>query len=339
MTSKEKLPTYAQIAKRAKVSTKTVCNVFRYPDLVRSKTGERVLKALQDLGVKHPDEMKIRLRAPRSGKPRSILFFESGIPAGALSAPVFARILHAAETRAHERGWQFALRHKKRNESLTEALKNFQGEGIILFGNATLSEDLRAVLPGISAVRLLAPPPTGADCDNVDYDRIEVCTLAARHLASKNCQSVAYFGAEDLREKQFLRIARELGLEAKSATAPEFFIQDGNYQVVNTKAVLEAFERLGRPLPQGIFVQSDQIANALYSVLSKSGISPQRDVEIVSCNAEEVFLAPLDPRPATIDIHSTEIGRRGVDTLLSRIDCPGAAHSSILIQPNLRLGG
>jgi DNA-binding LacI/PurR family transcriptional regulator len=235
MTSKEKLPTYAQIAKRAKVSTKTVCNVFRYPELVRSKTGERVLKALQELGVKHPDEMKLRLRATRSGKSRSILFFESGIPAGALSAPVFAKILHAAETRAHECGWQFTLRHKKSNESLAEALRNFQGEGIILFGNATTMEDLRNVLPGVSAVRLLAPPLAGADCDNVDYDRTQVCTLAALHLASKNCKSVAYFGAEDFREKHFLRIAGELGLEARSATAPEFFIQDGNSQVENAR--------------------------------------------------------------------------------------------------------
>ena len=46
-------------------------------------------------------------------------------------------------------------------------------------------------------------------------------------------------------------------------------------------------------------------------------------------------LAPLHPRPATIDIHSSEIGRRAVDALLWRIENPDAPRNVGTIQADL----
>ena len=46
MDRSEKLPTYAEIARKAGVSTKTGCNVFRYPDIVRRKTGQKVFSRI-----------------------------------------------------------------------------------------------------------------------------------------------------------------------------------------------------------------------------------------------------------------------------------------------------
>ena len=65
MSRAQVLPTYQEIAKKAGVSTKTVCNVFRYPDLVREKTASRVLKALRQMGIEDSSAMKMKLRPAR----------------------------------------------------------------------------------------------------------------------------------------------------------------------------------------------------------------------------------------------------------------------------------
>ena len=335
MTRSESIPTYEEIAIKAGVSIKTVCNVFRYPDIVRQKTGEKVLKALRELGVKDPAAMKTRLRPPRLPQTKSIMFLESGLSLGALNSPVFSKIIHVAENHAHEMGWQFNLHYKTATESLSDALRNFHGEGVILFGKETAYEELRQSIPGIAAVRLLMRPDSGSDCDNVDYDRMEVSRLAAQHLREKGCRKVAFLGGLDMRGRMFLAFAQELGMQAVDGMVDGLFVSDGSTQVVSRTALDAGWDKIAAAHPDGIFVQSDQVTNALYGLLAERGIRPQRDIQVVSCNAEELFLGPLTPRPATIDIHSPEIGRRGVDMLIWRIQNREAPPCSVIIRPKL----
>ena len=335
MTRPKPLPTYAEIAKKAKLSVKTVCNVFRYPDLVRGKTEAKVLKALRELGVSDPSIMKSRLRPARAPQTQSILLLQTGTSTGAMNSPVFSRIVHAAESRAYELGWQFSLRHKNPEESAVDALRNFGGDGVIVFGNTTSYDEINSAMPGVAVVRLLAPPEDGMDCDNVDYDRQEVSRLAARHLHKSGCKKVAYLGTLDSRGNYFLEAAKHLGLEAFSGGVPDILTISNNTQVVNRAALETSWNLIEAARPDGIFVHSDHIANALYTLLAAKGIRPQHDIQVISCNAEELFLSPLQPRPATIDIHSAEIGRRGVDTLVWRMQNLSAPPSSTIISPKL----
>lgn len=335
MTRSESLPTYADIAAKAGVSTKTVCNVFRNPEIVREKTGDKVMKALDELGVKDLAVMRARLRPARPVQGKSLLFLESGIPSGALSSPVYARIIHAAEARAHEQGWQFSLRHKKSGDSLREALRNFRGDGVILFGSETTAAEVLMASPGISVVRLMACPDEGPDCDHIDYDRHAVPHLAARHLHKLGCRKVACLGEFDSRGDEFMAAAAALGLQTVDGRATDLFQLNGNTQVINRLALQRAWGEAASARPDGVFVQSDQITNSLYALLKEAGLRPQQDIQIVSCNADELFLSPLHPRPATIDIHTSEIGRRGVDLLITRMHNQGGPFSSVIIRPNL----
>ena len=99
-----------------------------------------------------------------------------------------------------------------------------------------------------------------------------------------------------------------------------------------------AWEKAAVFNPDGVFVQSDQIINALHAVLSELGIRPEHDLKIVSCNAEKLFLGPLDPRPASIDIHSSEIGRKAIDFLIARIENRTNPPSSLVLRPKLPPG-
>ena len=88
----------------------------------------------------------------------------------------------------------------------------------------------------------------------------------------------------------------------------------------------------------GVFVESDQITNALHVVLSELGIRPEHDLKIVSCNAEKLSLGPLDPRPASIDIHSSEIGCKTIDFLIARFKNRTIPPSSLVLRPKLLPG-
>ena len=337
MSRAQILPTYQEIAKKAGVSTKTVCNVFRYPDLVREKTASRVLKALRQMGIKDSSVMKMKLRPARLPQGRSLLLLESA-PSGAMGTPVYSKIMVAAEVRAHELGWQLSVRHKDPGEDLSKALRQFRGEGVILFKGSTSNSELSAVLPGIAAVRVLSSPEIGHDCDSVDYDRAEVPRLAAQYLADNGCKRVAFIGTFfDGRGAAFVTQARKLGLEAMESNS-QMLIAHNGVQVVYRPALIDAWEKAAEFKPDGVFVESDQITNALHAVLSELGIRPERDLKIVSCNAEELFLGPLVPRPASIDIHSAEIGRKAIDLLIARIENRTTTPSSLVLRPKLLAG-
>ena len=335
MSSLQNIPTYEEIAMKAGVSPKTVCNVLRSPESVRKKNVDSVHKALRALGVSDPDTMKVRRRSTRPRQTKSILFFESDAPAGSLNLPVFSRIIHGAENRAHLLGWQFGLRHGNAKEPLAEALRNFRGGGVILFSNRVPHRELQKVIPGVPVVRVLGAPNDRPDCDTVDYDRIEVASIAARHLQEKGCKKVGYLGTPSLRRNAFLSAAKDLGLQIVDSTIKDLFFSDARSQVVNQEALQAGWAKISGSSPDGIFVYSDQATASFYGLLAEQGIRPGRDIEVVSCNAEEMFLSPLKPRPATIDICSAEIGSRAVDALLWRMENREASPVSLLIRPKL----
>jgi DNA-binding LacI/PurR family transcriptional regulator len=70
-------------------------------------------------------------------------------------------------------------------------------------------------------------------------------------------------------------------------------------------------------------------------MLVQRGIRPGSDVQIISCNNEQSGLAMLNPRPATIDLGTDEIGRWAVTRLVNRIARPSVPPIRMLIAPTL----
>jgi LacI family transcriptional regulator len=341
MTKSKNLPTYAQIATKAGVSTKTAYNVLINPGIVRKKTMDKVLKVLPHFGVDDPSAMKTKRRLAGPGNQKTLLFLEDA-QVSAMSSPVFAMIVRAAETHAHSLGWQLLIRHKNENSTLEESIRDFRGHGVILFGNKTPLRELHQVFPEMPTARILAPPPGGPDCDNVDYDRAEVPRIAARHLKKAGCKRVAYIGSDSgvgakhhIRCELFLAEAKNLGMDASAAVDNEFFLSDGTTQTINREALEAAWKKVEHSHPEGVFIVSDQATNGLYPLWASKGALPMKDFQVISCNAEQLWLAPLHPKPATIDIHSDELGRRAVETILWRIKNKSAPLSSVILAPTL----
>lgn len=336
VAAKDRPPTYEEIAREAGVSTKTVCNVFRTPDVVRGATRDKVLRAVRRMGVKDPGVFRERLRPVRptlTGKWALCLGY--GVAPAALGSPVFAGILAGAEARARELGWQFALRHAEAGLSLADAVRGFAGEGVLFFGPRADRSRLDARAVRMPVVELLGPSREAGEWDGVDYDRVQVARLAAEHLKRLGCRRVAYLGSPFERATYFASEAEALGLRATIVTRPDLFVTEGGAQATNLVALRSAWREVAAARPDGVFVYSDQLTNALYGVLAAEGVRPGRDVRVVSCDAEAAFLGALDPRPSTIDIHASEIGRRALDLLLWRTENPSAPPSAVCLRPRL----
>ena len=98
----------------------------------------------------------------------------------------------------------------------------------------------------------------------------------------------------------------------------------------------ELSARLPRqPRPTGIFFPADMLTSVAYPLLYERGIVPGRDLDVVSCNNEEILLNNLHPKPAVIDIHAAAVGYRAVEQLLWRIEHPLEPKMKSLIDPEL----
>jgi DNA-binding LacI/PurR family transcriptional regulator len=129
-----------------------------------------------------------------------------------------------------------------------------------------------------------------------------------------------------------------MGLAAVDGSMPELFQSDGANQIVNREILEKAWRTVSQTAIDGLFLYSDQIANAIYPLLSRQGVRPDEDLQIISCNAEELFLSTLHPRPATIDIHPMEMGVRAVETIWWRLQNPLASPTVVVIRPKLVRG-
>lgn len=90
------------------------------------------------------------------------------------------------------------------------------------------------------------------------------------------------------------------------------------------------------PRPTGLFVGNDAMAAMCYLSLRARGIEPGQDVEVIGCNHDAALLLGLHPRPATIDLGSELLGRRGVEQLLRDMRRPGESRATrIVILPML----
>lgn len=334
--SPDELPTYTEIARASGVSTKTVCNVVGNPGIVRSQTMERVLETIRKMGVADVELLKARRRPVRGESQKAILFLVDCLPSGAMSSPVYAQVLIAAEEQAHKRGWQFILRHRSPGESVEASLSSFRGQGMLLFGKTTSVAEIGRVNPKVCCVRIMGSSEDKEDCDHVNYDREEVCRIAARHLKERGCHKVGFIGdLSNPRGAVFIRFAQSIGLKAFDGSVRDLFLSDGANQIVDRQVLEMAWESVSRAGIDGIFVYSDQVANAIYPLLLRLGIRPDVDVKVISCNAEELFLSTLRPRPATIDIHSNELGVQAVETLRWRIQNPAASPTTVVVRPQL----
>ena len=260
--------------------------------------------------------------------------------------PVFPSLVHGLEGAARENGLNLVLASLQPDDVLPAALSGGQVDGVLLLGKPEmLSAAARERLQTIASVGLMRGfAELGTTLDRVLYDNAAVGPMAADYLLSRGHSRIAFFNvfpdhdAFDMRRRDFAAVIAGAGRSPVLELVAEQRPQDLRAEVATYDSLvaqlLEAPQR-----PTGLFVPSDAQLPALYQSLELRGINPARDIDVVSCDHEEQFLARLSSLPATVDINLQLVGRRGVQQLLWRLsNLNEKSRITILVEPVLIAG-
>lgn len=341
----------ATIAEKAGVAPSTVSLVLNDKPRVSEATRVAVLKAAKELKYrpgkpgrprKAPDE------APSRNRTNRIALVVAGVPRSVLRSPVYTDVLHGVEGGIADAGKMMVMRNLPKDEPCPEDLFSQRVDGAIIFGR--LSEpELSRYLPSVPCVRVMGDIDPDGLWDHVSYDNHRLGQLAAEYVLARGHRICAFLG--DLpktataglrldsaieRGWEFRKAVRATGGRVHACSSHALWAADADVQRIDPQRMDKLLDDLisRDPQPTAVFTPSDILVNALHIGL----VGRKLQMDLVSCNNEQILLANLHPRPATIDIHAEQVGRRGVEQLLWRIEHPDEPRVTEALEPSLVAG-
>jgi LacI family transcriptional regulator len=343
------------VAKRAGVSVATVSRVLNDLDNVRAETAEQVRTAMQEIGYTPP---RIR-RGPKGARRRPA---PSGMRTGQIAVltlgglqnwlqlPVMASVVAGITRAAKEMEARAVLDEMPNPQMVSPILRRREVDGAVVFCMSGVPvKQLVRLQEYVPVVWAMGNEDALAGVDHVSPDNSGIGRLAYEYLAALGCRRFAFI--TDHPEWLFARVRAQAFANAA---------RDAGHTVLNylagTTTTLEreayggktcarpALDRLVRELVAeikkrslGLFVPTDLLLTMVYPLLARHGIEPERDLRIISCDNENERLSLLNPRPASIDIRSEEIGRLAARQLVQRIQRPDEPAVRIQIAPQVVL--
>ena len=317
-------PVMHDVARLAGVSHQTVSRVLNGHPHVSSTTRARVVAAMSELNYR-PNAFARGLVTQRSQR-IGVLSFDSR-----LFGP--GSTLHAIERAARAAGFGVAVAGMSDHaggdvDDAMEALDAQAVDGIIV------------IAPNDDAVRALGVlPPTMPvvaleaeyhDQPVVAIDQREGARLATRHLLDLGHRTVWHLaGPPDWREAVLRLEGWRATLSEAGAEVPDPLSGDWS-----PRSGYDAGVRLAmRDDVTAVFAANDQMALGLLHALAERGRRVPEDVSVVGFDdiPEAEFF-----RPSLTTVHQdfNEVGRRGLELLLARIDHADTL-SSVSISPSL----
>jgi LacI family transcriptional regulator len=321
------LTTLDQVAKRVGVSKATVSRVINQSPRVAPELMRSVREAMERIGYQPPRHRRGPKPKTRTGaRTGNLLLLALGFPdSDPYGTQGYPFLLRGVETAVHENGLKLVLASLNRDGTLPVALDPDEVDGVLLFGKAeALSASARARVREMPAVCLMRGfDEFRGQLDRVVFDNSAVGPMAARYLAERGHQRVGFYSINPThpamipRQQDFTAIAAAAGLEVIPYVSEHPF-ENLPQEIAGHHQLAQRLATESRRIT-GLFIPADYWAPYVYQALSACGIVPGRDLDIISCDNVPLFLDPLSPRPATIDINLPLVGAMAVRHLLWRI--------------------
>lgn len=336
------LVSIVKVAKKAGVTHGTVSRLINGRGGVAEATARRIRKAMSDLGYrpKPPERRRGRTARPAGLRTGNVCLLLVGAPREVLDRPGISTAVATIEAELRRHGLGLLLAQAGCLKDMPPCVSRRKTDGLLLAGEA--SDAMPAGCRSLPAVWLLSShtqPQEWADHVLPDNERIGV--MAAEHLAARGHRHVAFYNDQPghpgfaARGVAFCAASRARAIDCQSFVAPKPR-PDSVWEFVPNAVCAGLVDRMlgAVPRPQAVFVPTDEQALRLYPLLARNAVVAGRDLDIVSCDNQEVWLRQLDPRPPSIDLNFELIGRRAVEQLISRITHPDQPPGTrILIPP------
>ena len=331
------------VAKKAGVSISTVSYVINNDARIKEPTASKVRLAMKDLGYTPPSHDTRRgPRATQKAAEKServvLLYVKMVRPM--FMAPIFASIAGGIEKCLRDYQINLNIRFIESSQDLLNDTRCIQNViGAILFA---MPPDLamKEAMGTLPCVNVLGNYSIDNFADSVGVDDELIGYLAARQLLKNGHRHCAYIVDRDRyrREASFRHEIESAGGTVQRIES-SLVIANENTHCVNRTKMEEVIVQLlsFSPRVTGVFSMTAMLTASAYPIMYECGIIPGKDIEVVSCNNEEVYMMNLHPRPAVIDTRAYDIGQRVVDQLLWRIKHPAFPLQRIFVRPELIL--
>ena len=141
---------------------------------------------------------------------------------------------------------------------------------------------------------------------------------------------------ERRRCESFIATVEAGGGTVRRISQPGLMIENTTQCIDHIKMgkVIETMQKW-RQRPDAVFMTVDLYVFVFYHMARHYGFSPGKNIEVIGCNNDSIFLNNLSPRPASVDIHPEKIGQLAVRQLLWRINNPKEKRVIIPVIPEI----
>ena len=304
-------PTSFDVAKLAGVSQSTVSLVLsgKAAGRVSRETQEEVLRVARELGY----QPHMAARTLRLGRTHVTALLIPDV-----SNPFFAAVLQGAEQAARVRDYT-VVQVSTGNDAdwqqrIVHALASRSFDGFLFCVD----------VPGSAILDLLRGNAVILDGNSPDFPSllldIEAGAQAAlRHLLDLGHRRVAHLGAHidvetfRIRQRVYQRMLSAAGLLVREEYQPTAGLDVA-------EACRAALKLLHLPEPpSAIFCDDDLMAAGVYRAARQSGLRVPADLSVVGF-ADSLVAQLLDPALTTVSVPALEIGRRGMELLLTCLE-------------------
>ncbi|WP_293573034.1 LacI family DNA-binding transcriptional regulator [Phaeobacter sp.] len=308
------VPTLADVAKRANVSTATVSRCLNSPDRVVGETRERVLRAVQELGYA-PNFGARALAAKQTNTVGAV------IPT--MENAVFARGLQAFQEELGRHGKTLLVASSAYSQKLEDeqvrALVARGADGLLLIGYDR-NPDLYAFLKKRKVPTLVAWSfSAGQDRPAIGFDNRAAMAELARLVMGQGHRNIACITAPT----EFNDRARErvFGIQAAMAEAGQdpdaLLIVEKPYGIESGET---AFREVMAAAPNttAVMCANDVLAIGALRAAREMGITVPKDVSITGFDDIEIAML-AEPALTTVHVPHREMGRRAAGILIQML--------------------
>jgi LacI family transcriptional regulator, galactose operon repressor len=310
VTPHNRLPTIADVARRANVSIATVSRVLNASTPVQPETAQRVMTAIQELNYK--PRPAARMLVNRRTDTIGLLLPE-------ISGEFLQHLLRGVESAVRDAGFDLLI-HSTQDSHRNRPLGEHNTDGVLVFPESVDESELRR-LHDISfpVVLLHQAPPDGINFPMVTVENQSGAKMLVSHLIEKHgrCRIAFLRGpaghVDSLRRERGYRSA----LKAHSIPFVASRVGYGGFAEKAARETIESWLLDGQDF-DAVFAGDDDSALGVIAALKQAGKHVPGDVAVVGFD-DIPFARIINPPLTTIRAPIEQVGREAVKLLVKCI--------------------
>jgi len=329
-----KTPRLKDVAEAAGVHLATASRALddRRSVMVKPETVERVRQAAADLGYR-VNRMARGLKMNRS--------FTIGMLIPDITNPFFPPIVRGAEDCLAEAGYTLVLANTDNDEGKERrhisGMLERQVDGLLLAMARRRDPLIDELDRDATAMVLINRTVDRGNVPAVIPDDQAGMTLAVEHLYALGHRRIAHVSGPQDTSTGARRAAGFRATMSAHGLVPRRIVEAASFGESSGREVADPLFR-ARTRPTAIVAANDLIAIGVIDAASAAGLRCPGDLSIVGFN-DMPLAERLSPPLTTVRIPEYEMGRRGAQILLDRIDLPNHGAETVMLAPELIVRG